>query len=463
MGRTGRRKPRPGNPNDPEGLAVAVGRFQEWMRTRAYSPSTVEDRGQQIDCFIAWAEERGITRPAEVTHALITRYQRHLVHYRKMNDAPLGLLTQQMRIVAVRVFFKWLARQGHILFNPASEIELPRVGKRLPQAVLTAEEAERVLSLPDLDDPVQMRDRAIMETLYSTGMRRAEIRNLRLTDIDHERGVVFIRQGKGNKDRVVPIGDRALGWIGKYTHEVRPLFVKEPDEGFVFLLKNGNRVSIHQLTTRTGRYVRAAEIGKPGACHLFRHTCATLMLEHGADVRFIQALLGHATLETTEVYTRVSIRKPKEVHTATHPAAHLRRPAHERQTPCAPLAAPERLPRPEGAVGPRLRGLPAGHPPGGGVRGGRRGVPGQGGGDGAALRGFRPQPHPVRRAEEGPARRLHARTAAHPGGPLRAAQAGAAQHAVQAVAVGAVQGRASCQARGLRRRVCRLPWLRAGR
>ncbi|MFQ5353213.1 MAG: recombinase XerD, partial [Candidatus Binatia bacterium] len=112
MGRTGRRKPRPGNPSDPVGLAVAVRRFQQWMRTHAYSPSTVEDRGQQIDGFIAWTEERGITRPSEVTHALLTRYQRHLFHYRKRDDAPLGLLTQQMRIVAVRVFFKWLAKHG---------------------------------------------------------------------------------------------------------------------------------------------------------------------------------------------------------------------------------------------------------------------------------------------------------------------------------------------------------------
>jgi integrase/recombinase XerD len=172
----------------------------------------------------------------------------------------------------------------------------------------------------------------MMEVVYSTGMRRGEVVRLKRYDIDTERGTVFIRQGKGKKDRVVPIGARALLWVEKYLAEVRPLFALEPDEGYVFLAPDGGVLSLGMVTHLVIAYLKTSGIGKTGACHLLRHTCATLMLEGGADIRYIQQLLGHSELSTTEIYTQVSIRRLKDVHTLTHPAkaeAHAAADAHK--------------------------------------------------------------------------------------------------------------------------------------
>ncbi len=213
-----------------------------------------------------------------------------------------------------------MARQHHILHNPASELELPRIGFRLPKAVLTASEAEQVINQANVHDPLGLRDRAILETLYSTGMRRLELVNLTLWDLDLERATAIIRQGKGKKDRAIPLGDRAALWVRKYLEEARPHLASEPDERIVFLSNAGEPLSLDYLTELVRGYVDAADVGKRGACHLFRHTMATLMLEGGADIRFIQAMLGHADLKTTQIYTHVAIRQLQEIHRATHPA-----------------------------------------------------------------------------------------------------------------------------------------------
>jgi integrase/recombinase XerD len=218
------------------------------------------------------------------------------------------------------MYFRWLVRDHQILVNPASELELPKVETHLPRGVLTAREAEAILNQPDIRDPLGLRDRALLETLYSTGMRRMELCHLSVYDVDAERGTAMIRSGKGRKDRVVPIGDRATAWIAKYLADARPELVASPDCGRLFLTYQGAGFTPTRLSQRVADYVTASGIGKRGSCHLFRHTVATLMLEGGADIRFIQAMLGHAELSTTQIYTQVSIRKLKEVHTATHPA-----------------------------------------------------------------------------------------------------------------------------------------------
>jgi integrase/recombinase XerD len=216
------------------------------------------------------------------------------------------------------------SRQGHILHNPASELLLPRLENRLPKYILNAEEAEIVIQQPDITSALGLRDRAILETFYSTGMRRMEVANLKLYDIDSERGTVMVRQGKGKKDRHIPIGERALVWVNKYIREARPELLACTEDGTVFLTDLGAPFHRKQLTTLVRSYLRKSKIGKMGGCHLFRHTVATLMLENGADIRVIQEMLGHAKLTTTELYTRVSINLLKQVYAATHPAAHLK-------------------------------------------------------------------------------------------------------------------------------------------
>jgi integrase/recombinase XerD len=309
--------------HEPDGLQAWMKKYLEWLRMRNYSERTVENRESYLGFFIAWCEVRSVLRPQEVTKPMLERYQRHLFHLRKANGKPLSFRAQHSRLVPVRAYFKWLTRQNVLLWNPASELELPRLERRLPKHVLTASEAEIVLEQPEVREPLGVRDRAVLETLYSTGIRRMEVLGLGVYDLDVERGTLMVRQGKGKKDRMVPIGQRAVAWLERYLSDVRPSLVVPPDEGALFLTHMGEQFTPHGMSGLVRRYVDAAEIGKRGSCHLFRHTMATLMLENGADIRYIQEMLGHVKLETTQIYTQVSIRKLKEVHALTHPSATL--------------------------------------------------------------------------------------------------------------------------------------------
>lgn len=313
----------PGDASDATGFAALCAAYLDALRVLNYSEKTVESREHHLREFVKWAHERSLARPSEVTKPILERYQRHLYHHRKKNGQPLSFRSQHGALVPVRALFKWLCRQNHLLANPAADLDLPRAEKRLPRHVLTASEAERVLALPDVaggGDALGLRDRAILEALYSTGMRRMELIGLKLYDLDQERGTVFVRQGKGKKDRMIPMGERAFAWVMRYVEEARPKLALTPDDGLVFLTNVGLAFEPNRLTQLVRHYVDAAEIGKTGSCHLFRHTCATLMLEGGADIRFIQQLLGHEKLETTQIYAQVSIRMLKEVHARTHPA-----------------------------------------------------------------------------------------------------------------------------------------------
>lgn len=334
-----------GDKEDPEGLYVWVRRYLNALQVKNYAERTIVNEERNLVLFVEWCDARSLTRPTEITLPILERYQRHLFHSRKANGKPLTFRAQAARLVSVRNWFRWLVRQGALLWNPASELELPRAPRRLPKHVLTASEVETVLQQPDVTEPLGLRDRAMLETLYSTGMRRSELVNLRLYDIDSERGTVMIRLGKGGKDRLIPIGERALTWIGRYLDDVRPRLVMPPDEGVLFLTHFGEGFRRLPMTHLVRAYVDQAKLGKTGACHLFRHTMATLMLEGGADIRYIQAMLGHALLSTTQIYTHVSIRHLKQVHTTTHPAAALEpRPAPEPETDTGDRAEAETLP-----------------------------------------------------------------------------------------------------------------------
>lgn len=336
MPRRGECKRRPfiGDVHDAQGMGWLLLEYLDWMRVRHYSEQTIAKQRLGLELFVRWCWERELSRPQAVTRRVLERYQRYLFDHRTKDDQPLAWSTQHTYLIPVRGFFAWLTRQNHLEANPAFDLQMPRLERRLPKAILTAQEADAILNQTEAHTEMGLRDRAILETLYSTAMRRAELAALRVEDLDVERGTVTIRQGKGRKDRVVPIGARALAWIGRYLAEVRPELVTPPDDGTLFVTRLGQSLTLSLLTRLVKGYVEAAHLGKTGACHLFRHTCATLMLENGADIRYIQQLLGHANLETTELYTQVSIRALKAVHTATHPAR------LERAAPAPPAVIP---------------------------------------------------------------------------------------------------------------------------
>ena len=302
------------------GITNYLKQYLEWAGAMNYSDDTRRKYEYSVCMFIAWCDPRGLARPHDVTRAILERYRKHMYHYRKADGRPLSFSTQRSHLTPLKAFFKWLAKENHILFNPASDFDMPRVPQHLPKDILSAEEIEAILRHTQVYGDIGIRDRAIFETLYSCGIRRKELAGLTLRDIDFVRGTLVVFEGKGLRDRVIPIGKRACAWVYKYLEDVRPSLVVGEDAGHLFLTDYGEPFLRNRVTDLVKKYFEAVGIDKPGGCHLFRHSMATHMLENGADIRYIQAILGHGSLKTTEIYTRVSIKKLKEVHTTTHPA-----------------------------------------------------------------------------------------------------------------------------------------------
>lgn len=297
-----------------------------WMREKNYSGNYIIQRKGSLKWFVSWCTEQDIFTPKDVTRRLLERYQTHVLQMtnKRVEGKPLDASSRRTYLNNLQEFFKWLAKREYIDNDPAAlAIELPKRESRLPKTILSHDEVEQILNAIDVNKALGIRARAIIETLYSTGIRASELCNIKYSDLNDSWGTVIIRQGKGKKDRMVPIGERALAWIQKYTDDVRPRLamnsMEDPDD-FIFLSAEGAVITKRHLGRVVRDSIKAANIGKKGACHLFRHTMATVLLENGADVRYIQAMLGHASLRTTEIYTRVMIQKVKDVHTACHPA-----------------------------------------------------------------------------------------------------------------------------------------------
>lgn len=295
----------------------------QWMLVAGYSAYTVRSRRQALRRFIAWADERGLDDPREITRPMLERYQRFLFYYRKPEGkdagAPLTIGMQYQYLAPLKTWLRWLSREHHILANPAADLDLPRQPKRLPRSTPTVQEVEAILAEAEHDTPQGLRDRALLEVLYATGLRRMELAGTAVYDVDLGRGVLWVRHGKGGRERVVPLGERASAWLDKYLTEARSQLLGA-DTTALFVNDYGEGVHAEFISGKVKRYMAFAGVDKLGSAHLLRHACATHMLEGGADIRFIQEMLGHANIETTEIYTHVSIDKLIAVHRATHPS-----------------------------------------------------------------------------------------------------------------------------------------------
>ena len=310
----------------------------EWMLITGYSADTIRARRVALRKFIRWADERGLADPREITRPMLERYQRFLFYYRKTDGkdagSPLSVGMQYQYLAPLRTWFRWLAREHHILANPAADLELPRSPKRLPRSTPTVQEVEAILAEAEPGTAQGLRDRALLETLYATGLRRMELAGTEVYDVDLNRGLLWVRHGKGGRERVVPFGERAMAWLDKYLLEARPQLLAA-DTAALFLTDYGEPVHADFISGKVKRYMEFAGVHKLGSAHLLRHACATHMLEGGADIRFIQEMLGHANIETTQIYTHVSIDKLLAVHRATHPSRLQRRRGDE-----APVSGP---------------------------------------------------------------------------------------------------------------------------
>ena len=308
-----------GDLNDPKSLAFQMRNYLERLRIKGFSESSIESLEHYLGLFSRFCLERGLYKPLDVTAKILERYQGVVSRATRIRDGqPLSRLERSQRLTCVRLFFGWLVKTGLIPANPASGIELPR-------QVLSQEEIERVMSSVDLSTPAGLRDRAIMEVLYATGIRRSELCNLKLSHLSFDKGVLLVERGKNKKDRVVPLGERAVYWLARYLNEDRSFIPGSKQSEWLFITISSGPIHPPHLTAKLQKRIQRSGIEKSSCCHIFRHTMATLMLEGGADIRYIQEMLGHARLRTTQIYTKVSIGKLKEIHEQTHPGAFLRR------------------------------------------------------------------------------------------------------------------------------------------
>jgi integrase/recombinase XerD len=308
------------NPHTAITLTEGIDKYIQDLEMRHYSRHTVYGYHKRLQLFLAWAEERALSLAACLTEDHLDRYRRYL-HFATYGGKRLQATTQKGHLMVIKQVFFWLTEHRWIATNPALKLSLPKIPYRLTHRLLTQEEIPRFIAAIDLESATGLRDRSIIETLYSTGIRRAELINLTTDDIDAANGMILVREGKGQKDRCIPIGERALGWIDRYVSEWRMQRPRATHSKALYLSEKGYRLREADIGQKIRAYKATANINKPGGCHLFRHAMATHMLDNGADIRHIQEMLGHESLSSTQIYTKVSKQALKEVHSKTHPAA----------------------------------------------------------------------------------------------------------------------------------------------
>jgi len=314
-------------PQMPEDLTGLVDLHLADALARGRSAGTMAYRRVYLRQLLAWLKRRRVTGPREVTPRVLGEYLAHLrerrTAYHRAAPSRLSARTLATEVSVLRSFFGWLTQRRILLFDPAESLSLGRYTVPLPKSVLTEAEARALLEAPGTDD-LGLRDRAILETLYSTGLRRAELCALDLFDLDPEGGTVRIRDGKGGRDRIVPIGAHALAALRRYLQEVRPRLVVTPKQSALFIAAvTHRRLSVKTLNLIIHKRAQAAGLGKRVTPHVLRHTCATHLLQGGADVRHVQLILGHASVATTQIYTRVAVEDLIPVHHRSHPRRNL--------------------------------------------------------------------------------------------------------------------------------------------
>jgi integrase/recombinase XerD len=219
----------------------------------------------------------------------------------------------------VKGFTRFLKAQDYLVNDPAEAIRLPKQPKRLPRVILTSSEVKKLLAACDMRSNNGYRNRIIIEILYDTAIRRAEVANIRLADFDLNAGYILIH-GKGDKQRVVPVSQRVCELVQNYVLMIRPKFTTDDDPGYLILNRWGRKMNENGIWAVVKRCAKLSGIKKNVTTHTFRHTCATHMLKNGAPVRHIQEMLGHESLESTQIYTRVTINDLKQIHAKFHPS-----------------------------------------------------------------------------------------------------------------------------------------------
>ena len=277
---------------------------------RGLSANTLESYRRDLDKLAGHLTAQGISLPAASREALLE----YLALEMKAGRSSRSIARY---LSAFRQYYRWAVRERLLTEDPTALIESPRLGRSLPKA-LSEMEVEALLAAPLLDQPLGLRDRAMLELMYATGLRVSELTGLQLVNLSLNQGLVRVL-GKGNKERLVPLGEEAERWLTRYLAEARPGLLKGRVADEVFVTARGGGMTRQSFWHRIKRHAQVAGIGKPISPHGLRHSFATHLLNHGADLRVVQLLLGHSDLSTTQIYTHVAREGLKRLHEQHHP------------------------------------------------------------------------------------------------------------------------------------------------
>ncbi|MCM8784065.1 MAG: site-specific tyrosine recombinase XerD [Candidatus Omnitrophica bacterium] len=293
--------------------------MEEWIEQflnylnveRSLADNTIASYRRDLKIFKKYLSDGGIISWDKVSRRDIDNF---LFKRREKGINPSSIARE---LVALKMFFRFLAQEGIIRDDPTAVLETPRLWKRLPESLSVAE-VEKVLNSVRTNTPIGFRDKTCLELLYATGMRVSEVADLRISDINLEGG--FVRcKGKGEKERIVPVGKTAIRYLRNYLLEIRPKMIKKNSEPFLFLSHLGKKISRQSIWKMIKKYVLRAGIKKKVGPHTLRHSFATHLLERGADLRVVQEMLGHANISTTQIYTHVNKERLKSIHKMFHP------------------------------------------------------------------------------------------------------------------------------------------------
>jgi integrase/recombinase XerD len=292
----------------------AVTLLRTRLRGDGYRMATLRTYTDQLKRFGEWLDREGIRDVRRITPEQLRAYQTYV------RSEPVCNETQGLRLRAVKRLYRFFVDEGKLLLDPSDGLQDLNRRKTLPRPILSRSEVTRLLAVPDVSEPLGVRNRAVLEVLYATGLRVGELERLTCQDVDWVQQTLHLRQTKNGQPRMVPLGQHAAAWLKRYVDDVRPQQIRKcPEARALFVVRGGATLGQFQIRSILTVCARAAKLGKAVSPHLLRHSCATHLLQAGADIRVIQELLGHTSIASTMLYTHVAPVDVKAMHSRYHP------------------------------------------------------------------------------------------------------------------------------------------------
>lgn len=300
-------------------ISDAIRRYLNAISAMGRSPHTIKGAKSALKELNTFLHSLEVQQIEQLDHDALMHYREELAWRLTPKGTPLTPRSQAELLGHLRAFCRWLVNKDLLVGDPSARIPSPKKPQQLPKAILEPREIKQILQQPAMSTATGYRNKVILEVLYSTAIRREEVANIKLQDLDTESGYLVIREGKGKKDRVVPLGENLCRLIDTYLIGIRSEWINADKDNHLFLNRWGQGMSPMAIWAVVKKYAKAARVKKPVSTHTFRHSCATHMVRNGAPIRHIQEMLGHVSLETTQVYTRITINELKKIHSRYHP------------------------------------------------------------------------------------------------------------------------------------------------